>query len=153
MPAEIVFDQRPGDLFVVRVAGNIVEPALIGSIEFAATKFASPLLVVLGHSQCGAVQATMDAVRKPGDSASPNLAAIIDAVRPSVQAVLDADASLADDELLAAAIRRNVERTIAELRVGSAILNSLRDDGRLSIVGAEYSLESGAVEFLDGVLD
>ena len=149
VPAEIVFDQGLGDLFVIRVAGNIVSPSQIGSIEFAATKFGSRLVVVLGHSQCGAVLAAVDELQAPADLRSRNLQSIVDFVRPSVESCLAAGPVDDHDELVERAVRANIRASVEHLRHGSEILEELiRDDG-LSIVGAEYSLQSGKVEFLN----
>jgi carbonic anhydrase len=145
VPAEIVFDQGLGDLFVVRVAGNVIAPSLVGSVEFAASTFGAPLAVVMGHSRCGAVGATLDAVRGKG-VASANIADIVERIRPAVQAVLRPGASR--DELVAEAIRANVQMSVQQLRSGSRILQKRIAGGDLVVVGAEYSLESGEVVFL-----
>jgi carbonic anhydrase len=150
VPAEIVFDQGLGDLFVIRVAGNIVAPSLIGSVEFAAAKFGTRLVVVLGHSGCGAVIATLEELQAPSDQ-SENLRSIVDRVRPAVAELLETD--LADDpaELLAHAVRANIRASANQLRSGSELLERLiRTDGLL-VVGAEYSLETGEVDFFDGL--
>ncbi len=149
VPAEIVFDQGLGDLFVIRVAGNIVAPSLVGSVEFAATQFGTRLVVVLGHTGCGAVTATIGALRRPADVLSPNVLSIVDYIRPSVEGLLEGDARLAGDELLRQGVRANVRTSAGQLRRGSKVLEDLiRDDG-LWVVGAEYSLETGAVDFFD----
>jgi carbonic anhydrase len=147
VPAELVFDQGLGDLFVIRVAGNIVAPSQVGSVEFAAARFGTPLVVVLGHTQCGAISATLEALRQPG-SRSPNLRSIVDRVRPSVEALLAA--GLEEPRLVREAVRANVRVSANHLRHGSAILEQLIQDGSLRVVGAEYSLESGEVDFFDG---
>jgi carbonic anhydrase len=147
VPAELVFDQGLGDLFVIRVAGNIVAPSQVGSVEFAAARFASPLVVVLGHTQCGAISATLESLRSPG-TPSPNLRSIVDRVRPSVQPLLDA--GLDEARLVREAVRANVRASANHLRHGSAILEQLIQDGRLLVVGAEYSLDTGDVDFFDG---
>lgn len=149
VPAEIIFDQGLGDLFVIRVAGNIVAPSQIGSVEFAATKFGTRLVVVLGHSQCGAVEETVNQLRSPAEENSRNIGAIVNFVRPSVEAVLDPSLDL--DELTARAVRENVRTSAAQMRRGSEIIEMLERDEGLVIVGAEYSLESGLVDFFDGV--
>ena len=149
VPAEIVFDQWLGDLFVIRVAGNIVAPSLVGSVEFAAAQFGTRLVVVLGHSQCGAVLATLKELQQPTESQSPNLRAIVDRIRPSVEELLKTDLRHDLDALVRHAIRANVNVSVDHLRHGSAILeNLIRHDG-LRVVGAEYSLETGVVEFFD----
>ena len=141
VPAEIVFDQGLGDLFVIRVAGNIVAPSQVGSIEFAAERFGTRLVVVMGHSQCGVVLATLEELHRPTESQSPNLRAIVDRVRPAVEGLLDAPV----DE----AVRANTRWSVAQLRHGSPILEQLIQEKGLMIVGAQYSLESGKVEFFD----
>ena len=144
VPAEIVFDQGLGDLFVIRVAGNIVAPSQIGSVEFAAERFGTRLVVVLGHSQCGAVVATLDELRAPAANQSRNLRAIVDRVRPALEGLLATN----PDALVHEAVRANIRASVAQLRRGSDILEQLvREDG-LVIVGAEYSLDTGVVEFL-----
>lgn len=149
VPAEIVFDQGLGDLFVIRVAGNIVAPSLVGSVEFAASRFGTRLVVVLGHSQCGAVIATLEDLQQPATDASKNLRAIVDRIRPVVAPLVGAPRD-DPDALLEHAVRANVRSSAAQLRHGSELLERLiREDG-LVVVGAEYSLETGEVEFFDG---
>ena len=149
VPAEIVFDQGLGDLFVIRVAGNIVAPSQIGSIEFAAARFGTRLVVVLGHSQCGAVVATLEELRIPTESQSRNMRAIVDRVRPAVEGLLRTDLSKEPDALMKEAVRANIRASVDQLRHGSDILEQLIRDEGLAIVGAEYALETGVVEFLD----
>ena len=149
VPAEIIFDQGLGDLFVIRVAGNIVAPSQIGSVEFAATRFGTRLVVVLGHSQCGAIEETVNQLRSPAEENSRNIGAIVNFVRPSVKAVMDSSLDL--DELIARAVRENVRTSAEQMRHGSEIIETLERDEGLIIVGAEYSLESGLVDFFDGV--
>jgi carbonic anhydrase len=149
VPAEIVFDQGLGDLFVIRVAGNIVAPSQVGSVEFAAARFATRLVVVLGHSQCGAILATLEELRAPAPQQSRNILSIVDRVRPSVEVLLSTDLRNDPDALVTQAVRANIRASVNHLRQGSRILEDLiRDDG-LRIVGAEYSLETGVVAFLD----
>ena len=147
VPAEIVFDQGLGDLFVIRVAGNIVAPSLVGSAEFAAARFGTRLVVVLGHSQCGAIIATVDELQQPTENQSRNLRAIVDRVRPSVEKLLAADAKLERDTLIDQAVRANIQASVSQLRHGSALLEQLIEDDGLLVAGAEYSLETGVVEF------
>ncbi len=153
VPAEIVFDQGLGDLFVIRVAGNIVASSQIGSVEFAAERFGTPLVVVLGHSLCGAVTATLEELQRPRENQSRNLRSIVDRIRPAVEALLATH--LRDDAaaLVRHAIRSNVRISANQLRHGSEILEQLIQKGTLLVVGAEYSLETGEVEFFDGVPD
>ena len=149
MPAEIVFDQGLGDLFVIRVAGNVVAPSQIGSVEFAAAQFGVQLVVVLGHSRCGAVMATIDELQQPSENRSPNLRSIVDRVRPSVAGLMETDLRHDHEALLRESVRANIRMSVAQLQNGSVILESLIADRGLRIVGAEYSLESGEVRFLD----
>jgi carbonic anhydrase len=150
VPAEIVFDQGLGDLFVIRVAGNIVAPSQVGSVEFAAARYATRLVVVLGHSECGAILATLEALQQPA-SQSQNLRSIVDRVRPSVEALLATDLRHDPDALVRQAVRANIRASTNHLRHGSAVLEALIEREGLIVVGAEYSLESGVVEFFDGV--
>jgi carbonic anhydrase len=149
VPAEIVFDQGLGDLFVIRVAGNIVASSQIGSVEFAAERFGTPLVVVLGHSRCGAVQATLDELVRPRGQQSRNLRSIVDRIRPSVDALLATDLRRDPEALVRQAVRANVRVSASHLRHGSAILEQLIQRKRLLVAGAEYSLETGLVDFFD----
>jgi carbonic anhydrase len=148
VPAEIVFDQGLGDLFVIRVAGNIVAPTQIGSVEFAAGRFGTRLVVVLGHSQCGAVVATLEELREPTEAQSRNLRAIVDRVRPAVEGLLAAGGGDDASALVRQAVRANIRASVDQLRHGSPLLEHLIRDEGLLVVGAEYSLETGVVEFL-----
>ncbi len=151
VPAEIVFDQGLGDLFVIRVAGNIVAPSQIGSVEFAAEQFHTRLVVVLGHSGCGAILATIDQLKRPVEKQSRNLRAIVDRVRPSVEPLLAMAPQGDPQALVRNAVRANVLASVSQMRHGSRILEQhLARDGLL-VVGAEYSLETGVVEFFEGV--
>jgi carbonic anhydrase len=150
VPVEIVFNQGFGDLFVIRVAGNIVAPSQIGSIEFAVEKFGTPLVVVLGHTNCGALSTTLDELQRPG-TPSRNLRSIVDRVRPAVQGLLCTELKDNPELLLKAAVRTNVSIAANFLRHGSEALEQLVETGRLLVVGAEYSLETGKVDFFDGV--
>lgn len=148
VPAELVFSQGLGDLFVVRVAGNIVAPTQIGSIEFAAERFGTRLVVVLGHSNCGAVDATLQALRQPGADPSPNLGTIVERIAPAVRDL--AHAAAGDEaQLMQDAVRANVRASVAGLREQSAIIDHLVQTDGLMVVGAEYALGTGRVEFLD----
>ena len=153
VPAEIVFDQGLGDLFVIRVAGNIVAPSGIGSVEFAAARFGTRLVVVLGHSRCGAILATLEELRRPTENQSRNLRSIVDRIRPSVEALLDAEPKRDLDTIIHEAVRANIRASVTNLRRGSEILEQLIQEDGLLIVGAEYSLETGLVEFFDGLPD
>ncbi len=150
VPTEVVFDQGLGDLFVIRVAGNIVARSQIGSIEFAAQKFATRLVVVLGHTHCGAVEATIDELQQPAEKQSRNIAAIVSRIRPSVMDLLECGDVTDRDDLICRAVRENVRYSANALRHGSDIIEELIGNGKLLIVGAEYSLDTGVVEFFDG---
>jgi len=149
VPAELVFDQGLGDLFVIRVAGNIVAPSQVGSVEFAASHFGTRLVVVLGHSQCGAILATLEELQQPSERQSRNLRAIVDRIRPSVEALLKTELRNDADALVRQAVRANVNASVDHLRRGSKVLEQLIQDEGLLVVGAEYSLETGVVEFFD----
>ena len=148
VPAEIVFDQGLGDLFVIRVAGNVVAPSQIGSVEFAAERFGTALVVVLGHSRCGAVLATLEELERPMEGQSQNLRAIVDRIRPGIEGLLARQPRLEHDALMGEAVRANVRASVEHLRQGSEILERLVRNGRLTVVGAEYALETGVVQFL-----
>ena len=148
VPAEIVFDQGLGDLFVIRVAGNIVAPSQVGSVEFAAEAFGTRLVVVLGHTRCGAIQATIQELQQPAENQSRNLRSIVDRVRPSVEGLFRTDLRNDLDALAREAVRSNVRASVDHLRHGSALLEQLGQSDGLMIVGAEYALETGVVEFL-----
>jgi carbonic anhydrase len=151
VPAEIVFDQGLGDLFVIRVAGNIVAPSQVGSVEFAAARFGTRLVVVLGHSQCGAILATLEELERPAEDQSRNLRSIVDHIRPSVEPLLATELRHDPDALLRHAVRTNIRVSANHLRHGSEILERLMQSEALLVVGAEYSLETGVVDFFDGV--
>jgi carbonic anhydrase len=151
VPSELVFDQGFGDLFVIRVAGNIVAPSQIGSVEFAAARFGTRLVVVMGHSQCGAITATLEELSGRAETSSRNLRSIVTRVRPSVEAVLSGQPTEDLSVLMQAAIRANVRASANHLRHGSELLERLISDEGLLVVGAEYSLETGIVTFFDGV--
>ncbi len=149
VPAEIIFDQGLGDLFVIRVAGNIVAPSQIGSIEFAAERFRTRLVVVLGHSRCGAVLATLEELERPTESRSPHLRSIVDRIRPSVETLMETDLRQNPEALARYAVRSNIRASVSHLRHGSQILEQLIAGNGLLVVGAEYSLETGVVEFFN----
>jgi carbonic anhydrase len=150
VPAEIVFDQGLGDLFVIRVAGNIVAPSQVGSVEFAAARYETRLVLVLGHSQCGAILATLEELQRPTENQSRNLRAIVDRVRPSVESLLATPLKHDRDALIQQAVRANIRASVNHLRHGSEVLEQLIQEGGLRVVGAEYSLETGLVEFFEG---
>jgi carbonic anhydrase len=153
VPAEIVFDQGLGDLFVIRVAGNIVAPSQVGSVEFAAERSGTRLVVVLGHSNCGAILATLEELGRPSEAQSRNLRSIVDRIRPSVEPLLAPGVGDQDQPgaLVRDAVRANIRASANHLRHGSEVLEQLIQTNGLLVVGAEYSLDSGVVDFFDGV--
>jgi carbonic anhydrase len=152
VPAELVFDQGFGDLFVIRVAGNIVAPSQVGSVEFAASRFGTKLVVVMGHSDCGAIGATLEELLDGATSESRGLRSIVDRIRPSVDTLLAGRPGMDRKTLGREAVRANVRASVDHLRHGSELLERLINTGGLLIVGAEYSLDTGVVTFLDGEL-
>ena len=151
VPAEIVFDQGLGDLFVIRVAGNIVAPSQVGSVEFAAEAFGTRLVVVLGHSSCGAIHATLQQLARPRREQSRNLASIVNRIRPAVEGLLERGPPHDPQLLEQQAVRANIRMSANHLRHGSEVLEQLIQNDGLLVVGAEYSLETGTVDFFDGV--
>jgi carbonic anhydrase len=151
VPVEIVFDQGLGDLFVIRVAGNIVAPSQIGSVEFAAERFGTRLVVVLGHTRCGAIQAALEDLKEVTGIRSRNLSSIVARIRPSVQGLLATELRRDPDALAREAARANVRVSADYLRHGSEVLERLIRKEGLHVVGAEYSLETGTVDFFDGI--
>jgi carbonic anhydrase len=152
VPPEIIFDQGFGDLFVVRVAGNIAAPSQVGSVEIAASQFGTLLVVVLGHSQCGAIRTTLEELQRPKKSRSPYFRSIVDRIRPSVTGLLDTELKNDPDALMKQAVRANVRASANQLRHRSAVLKQLIQNEDLAVVGAEYSLETGIVDFFDSEL-
>jgi carbonic anhydrase len=151
VPVEIVFEQGVGDLFVIRVAGNVVAESQIGSVEFAAERYGTRLVVVLGHSHCGAVQATLDELERPTESRSRNLQSIVDRIRPALEGLPAKGSRLDDDAIVDLAVRANIRASANHLRRGSEVIEELISSNGLLVVGAEYSLETGMVEFFDGL--
>lgn len=149
-PAEFIFDQGLGDLFVIRVAGNIAAPSQIGSIEFAVDRFGVELVVVLGHSNCGAVRASLDHCFRP-EATTPGLHAIVDRISPALLPLMQGCGCRSAEELMPEAVRANVRATINVLRSASRLLEERLESGRLRIVGADYDLASGEVRFFEGV--
>lgn len=151
VPAEIVFDQGLGDLFVIRVAGNIVAPSQVGSVEFAAERYGTQLVVVLGHSNCGAILATLEELGRPSQDQSRNLRSIVDRIRPSVEGLLATEHGGHSDAMVRQAVRANIRASANHLRHGSEMLEQFIQKDRLLVVGAEYSLETGEVDFFYGM--
>ena len=150
VPLEIIFDQGLGDLFVIRVAGNVVAPSQVGSVEYAVEQYGTQLVLVVGHTNCGAVIATLDDLNRPTEKRSPNLQSIVTRIRPSVELLLNTDVAAQPDELLKQSVRANVHASVEGLRHGSEIIEQLVDANKLLVVGAEYSIETGVVDFFDG---
>ncbi len=153
VPAEIIFDQGLGDLFVIRVAGNIVAPSQVGSVEFATERFHTQLVVVLGHSQCGAILATLEELARPSADRSRNLRSIVSRIRPAVEELVTGRPEVDHDLLVHQAVRANIRVSANQLRHGSEMLEQAIQNDGLTIVGAEYSLETGLVDFFDGLPD
>lgn len=151
VPAELIFDQGFGDLFVIRVAGNIVAPSQVGSVEFAASRFGTRLVVVLGHSECGAVGAALDELQGRSTHQSRNLRSIVDRIRPALETLVSSWQRDDPGALLNEAVRANVRASAEHLRHGSELLENLAKTDGLWVVGAQYSLKSGAVDFFDGI--
>ncbi|MFQ5943883.1 MAG: carbonic anhydrase [Anaerolineales bacterium] len=149
VPPEIIFDLGLGDLFVIRVAGNIAAPSQVDSVEIAASQFGTRLVIVLGHSHCGAILATLEGLRQPKEPNSPHFRSIVDRVRPSVKGLLATELKNDPDALVKQAVRANVRASANQLRHGSAVLEQLIQNEGLVVVGAEYSLETGVVDFFD----
>jgi carbonic anhydrase len=153
VPAEIVFNQGLGDLFVIRVAGNIVAPSQIGSVEFAAKRFGTSLVVVLGHANCGAIEATIEELEQPSEQRSPNLSSIVDRIRPSIESLVVNNPHADRASLVQSAVRANIRASAKRLRHGSQILEQMTRENGLLVVAAEYSLETGVVDFFEAPSD
>ena len=153
VPAELVFDQGLGDLFVIRVAGNITDELVTGSVEYAVAVLGCELVVVLGHTDCGAVKTTLQEISQPSEKLSPNLGFIVNTISSAVRSLTSSGSNLNQDELVNSAIRANIKHSAQQLYATSTILESAVNDGTLIIAGAEYHLLTGEVEFLDQVLE
>lgn len=153
VPAEMIFDQGIGDLFVIRVAGNVVAPSQVGSIEYAVKQFGTPLVVVLGHADCGAVTACIESIQSGGTSSTPNLYSIVERIRPAVHTLAETPLKNDKEELIKHAVRANVRASVANLRYSSPALEQYISRGELTIVGAECYLDTGVVEFFEGIPD
>jgi carbonic anhydrase len=140
VPAEIVFDQGLGDLFVVRVAGPVLDDAVLGSLEFAALELAVPLILVLGHERCGAVTAALDVLDK-GTTPPGHISHLVDAISPAVKRVRGRPGDVLDN-----AVRANIELVVEKLRTSRQVLAAQVSSGKLRIVGARYDLDSGRVD-------
>jgi carbonic anhydrase len=151
-PAEIVFDQGLGDLFVIRVAGNIVAPSQIGSVEFAAERFGTRLVVVMGHTTCGAIEAALEAVTSAQTPESRNQQSIVNRVRPAVEALVHTDLARDPTRLRREAMRANVRASVNHLRHGSEVIERLAATGGLAVVGAELDLNTGEVLFFESAV-
>jgi carbonic anhydrase len=139
VPPELLFDQGLGDIFDNRVAGNVVDDLLLGSIEFAVEEFRSPLIVVLGHERCGAITATIDAI-ETGGTAPGHIGVIVDALRPIVEPVLDRPGDRVDNAVVA-----NIRAQVAALTARSELIAEHVATGGLRVVGARYDLDNGRV--------
>ncbi len=146
-PAEIIFDQDIGDLFVIRVAGNVIAPSLVGSVEFAASMFGTSLIIVMGHTKCGAVEATLEYINNPKILASENIHDIVYRIKPHIHHICNIN-TLNEDEKLNLAIRVNIEASVNQLSHSSSIIEQLVLDKKIKIIGALLDLSSGQVQFL-----
>jgi len=147
VPVEIVFGQELGEIFVVRVAGNVASPATIGSIEFAVGRLGTPLILVLGHTRCGALEATVDALL--GGHAAPGaLGSVVDWVRPAIEPLLDAASRRNRQDLVAKGVEANVLRTVDEVCRTSDLIQAEIRASRVAVAGAVFDLDTGAVRFL-----
>ena len=144
-PAEVIFDQGLGALFIVRVAGNIIAPSLVGSVEFAAATFGTQLVVVMGHTRCGAITATLNVIQEKSTVPSKNIASIVNRIRPHIEEL--AMSKQDEKEIVQQSIRANIRASVNHLRYGSELLEDLCNKKELEVVGALYHLETGEVEF------
>jgi carbonic anhydrase len=148
VPPETLLDQGIGDLFDQRVAGNVVDTSVLGSIEYAAEHLRVPLMLVLGHSGCGAVAATV-ASHRTGENPGGHVAAIVEAIRPAVEPVLNAyDPATPDDVVMRECVIANVEWVMGLIRARSKVVAELEAEGRLAVVGGYYDLGSGAISLI-----
>lgn len=152
VPAEIVFDQGLGNLFVIRVAGNIVAPSQIGSVEFAAERFGTRLVVVMGHTGCGAIDATITAIQESEAPGSRNRQSIIDRIRPTVEPLCRTELARDRNKLMEAGVRANVQASVNQLSHASEVLETLIAKSGLYVIGAEYALATGQVTFFDDIV-
>ena len=152
VPPELIFDQGLGDLFVIRVAGNIADESQIGSIQFAAHTFGSPLIVVLGHSGCGAVRATLEKIEKPMEKIPSDLNSIVESISPNLEALWQSQYPPDKEELMPQAVITNIRASVYYLKEEEEVLKPLVHQKKLFIIGAEYSLETGKVEFFENYM-
>ena len=144
VPIETIFNQSFGDLFIIRIAGNIVAPSQIGSIEFAVSLYNTPLVVVLGHTHCGAISAAInESIHKKSLSQSVN--SITKRIDPVIKPLLTDDVS--HDDLVCQVANANILQSVSQLKSDSQILKQKIANQELTIIGAKYSLQSGEVEF------
>jgi carbonic anhydrase len=142
VPPDMIFDQALGSLFEVRTAGNIASPLGLASLEYAFDHLGSTVLVVLGHTKCGTVTAACSGEKMP----SPNLQAMVDQIEP---AVLKAKQSATGDALIGAAVKENVHQSALDVVAHSELLRHAKEEGKLTIIEAEYQLDTGRVIRLD----
>lgn len=149
-PVEMLFDQDIGDLFVIRVAGNVVAPSLVGSVEFAASTFGTNLVVVMGHTQCGAVKATLDHIEGVHTIASENIHDIVSRIKPHIFPISQIhDATY--QEKLTQAVLTNIIASVGQLSHSSRLIEGLVSNGSMQIVGALLDLYTGEVNFLENI--
>lgn len=147
-PVEMIFDQDIGDLFVIRVAGNIIAPSLVGSIEFAASLYGTNVVLVMGHTQCGAVTATLNHIENPQTISSENIHDIVSRIKPHIFTISQMH-EISHDHKLELAVEANVLASVSQLSHSSRLIEALVDEGSMKILGAVLDLNSGKVEFLE----
>ena len=146
-PVEMIFDQDIGDLFVIRVAGNVVAPSLVGSIEFATSAFGTNLVLVMGHTQCGAVTAALDHIENAQAISSENIHDIVSRIKPHILFLTQMQQK-PRQEKLALAVEANVRASVSQLQHSSALIERLVQQGKIEIHGAVLNLATGQVDFL-----
>jgi carbonic anhydrase len=153
VPTEMIFDRGLGDIFVIRVAGNVVAPSVIASVEFAALNFGTPICVVMGHSACGAVKAAVSAEATGSHAATRNLEKLVLKVRPAVRWALRSTKCDTEAELLHQATLCNVRRNARLLKKRSTVIDDLTNEQKLMVVSAYYDLHTGRVLFDDSEMN
>ena len=147
-PVEMIFDQDIGDLFVIRVAGNIVAPSLVGSVEFAANRFKTHLVLVMGHTQCGAITATLDHIENAQAISSENIYDLVSRIKPHILPIAQMK-KITRAEKMERAVEANVRASVNQLSHSSRLIESLVQKKEMKIIGAVLNLSTGEVDFLD----
>lgn len=147
-PVELIFDQDVGDLFVIRVAGNIVAPSLVGSVEFAASTYGTNVVLVMGHTQCGAVTATLNNILNSHEISSDNIHDIVSRIKPHVYQIAQIS-ELTFEEKLMASVKANILASVSQLASSSTLIEQLVLTKKIKILGAIFELSTGCVHFLE----